>query len=101
TTSWSTSGIVLQPGINVLTVTARDAAGNTATASVTATFDATPPTVAITVPGAGATYSTTSAALTLGGTASDNVGVTQVTWVNSPGGNATATGTTRWMASAS
>ena len=33
TTAWSVSGIALQSGANVLTVTARDAAGNTATDS--------------------------------------------------------------------
>jgi hypothetical protein len=32
------------------------------------------------------------------GTASDNVGVTQVTWTNSRGGSGTATGTTSWSA---
>src|SRR6185503_15421381 len=53
TTSWSVSGIVLQPGTNVITVTARDAANNVATASVTVTLDVTPPTVAITTPATG------------------------------------------------
>ena len=36
TTNWSVSGIVLQTGTNVVTVTAKDAANNTATASTTA-----------------------------------------------------------------
>lgn len=35
TTSWRVSGIVLRPGPNVLTVMARDAAGNTGSASLT------------------------------------------------------------------
>src|SRR2546422_2336255 len=35
TTNWTTSDIVLQPGTNVLTVTARDAAGNAGTATLT------------------------------------------------------------------
>jgi uncharacterized protein (DUF2141 family) len=35
----------------------------------------------------------------LEGTASDNIGVTRVTWVNSLGGNGTASGTTAWTAS--
>jgi len=35
TASWTAGGIVLQAGANVLTITARDAAGNTATATVT------------------------------------------------------------------
>src|SRR5947207_8588538 len=63
------------------------------------TGDATPPTIAITTPTSGATYSTRTASLALGGTASDNVGVTQVTWTNSRGGSGTATGTTSWTAS--
>ena len=38
TTSWTASGIVLQLGTNVFTATAQDAAGNTATASLTVTL---------------------------------------------------------------
>jgi hypothetical protein len=47
TTSWSASGISLLSGANVITVTARDAAGNTRTDTLTATYtppDTTPPT---------------------------------------------------------
>jgi hypothetical protein len=62
--------------------------------------DPTPPTVAITTPTTGSTYTTRSSTLTLGGTASDNIGVTQVTWANSQSGSSgTATGTTSWTAS--
>ena len=61
--------------------------------------DITPPTVAITAPTSNPIYNTNSFALTLRGTASDNVGVSQVTWSNSAGGNGTATGTTSWTAS--
>src|SRR5207249_7704443 len=99
TTSWTASGIVLQSGANVLTVTAKDAVGNTRTASMTVTLDASLPTIAITTPTSGSTYSTPTSSLALGGTASDNVGVTQVTWANSRGGSGTATGTTSWTAS--
>ena len=38
TTNWTASGIVLQPGTNVLTVTARDAAGNAGTATLTVNY---------------------------------------------------------------
>src|SRR5437867_852017 len=62
-------------------------------------MDATPPTVAITSPTFGASFNTSNALLTLGGIASDNVGVTRVTWANSRGGGGTATGTTSWAAS--
>src|SRR5205814_1972990 len=97
TTSWSASGIVLQAGPNLLTVTARDAAGNLATRTLTVTYAAaTAPTVAITTPTASSTYSTSLSSLSLGGTAS---GVTQVAWANSRGGSGTATGTTSWTAS--
>jgi hypothetical protein len=98
TTTWTASGIVLQPGTNALTVAAQDAAGNIGTASITVSFDATPPVVAVTSPTAGSTYSTSNSALTLAGTASDNIAVTQVTWTNSRGGTGTASGTTSWTA---
>jgi hypothetical protein len=61
--------------------------------------DTTPPSIAITGPTSASTYSTTSASMPLNGTASDNVGVTQVTWVNDRGGNGVASGTTSWSVS--
>jgi len=60
--------------------------------------DIMPPTVTITSPTTGSTYSTTDQLLTLAGTASDNVGVTQVTWANNAGGGGLASGTTSWTA---
>ena len=79
TTSWSASGIVLQTGVNVLTVTARDAAGNTGTDTVSLTYapagDTTPPTVAVTAPAPNATVSGT---VTVTATASDDTGVAGV-----------------------
>jgi hypothetical protein len=101
TTSWSAT-IALQGGVNALTITARDSAGNTSTDVLTVTYtagDTTAPVVTITGPTTSATYTATAATLTLSGTASDNVGVTQVSWVNDRGGNGTATGTTNWSAS--
>ena len=83
TTSWSVSGIVLLSGSNVLTVTARDAAGNTSTDTLTVTYtpaDTTLPTVTITTPTSAATHTASATPLSLGGTASDNVAVTQVSW---------------------
>ena len=103
TTSWSVSGIVLLSGQNVLTVTASDAAGNTSTDTLTVTYtpaDTTLPTVTITTPTSAATHTAASATpLSLGGTASDNVAVTQVSWSNDRGGSGTATGTTSWSVS--
>ena len=102
TTSWSITGITLQSGANVITVTARDAANNTSTDSLTVTYttaDTTAPAVSITTPTSVATYTTSTTPVTVGGTASDAVGVTQVTWANSRGGSGTAIGTTSWSAS--
>ena len=101
TTSWSAPVVSLQTGSNVLTVTARDAAGNSSTDVLTVTYnaaDTTAPVVTITGPTTAATFSMSAATLALAGTASDNVGVTQVTWTNSRGGSGTATGTTNWSA---
>src|SRR6202008_787864 len=44
--------------------------------------DNTPPTIAISTPTASPTFLTNASPLALGGSAADNVGVTQVTWVN-------------------
>ncbi len=99
TSSWSVSGIALLSGSNIVTVTARDTAGNTGTATLTVTYnpsDTTPPTVTITSPTSSGSYTTTSTSLTIAGTASDNVGVTQVTWTNNRGGSGAATGTSSW-----
>jgi len=76
TSSWTTNTIALQSGTNLLTVTARDAAGNTATANLTATLsDTTPPTTAVTAPVGGTTVTSTT---TVTGSATDNVGVAGV-----------------------
>src|SRR4029078_11445131 len=102
TTNWSVAGIALQSGANVITVTARDAANNTRTDALTVTFtlaDTTAPAISIGTPTSGTTFAASTSPLTVGGTASDAVGVTQVTWANDRGGSGTATGTTSWSAS--
>src|SRR2546426_907383 len=76
--TWNTT--TATNGSHSLTAVARDAAGNTTTsAAVTVTVnnaDTTPPTVAMTAPGAGATVS--GSAVTVTATATDNVGVVGV-----------------------
>jgi len=97
TTSWSASGIALQSGANTITVTAYDAAGNKGTAKLTITYnapDTTLPVVSISGP-----TTSSSTPLSISGTASDNIGVTQVTWANDRGGSGNATGTASWSAS--
>src|SRR3989442_1625351 len=58
--------------------------------------DTTPPTVTTTAPPA----TSSTSPITVSGTASDNVGIAQVTWSNgATGANGVATGTTSWTAS--
>ncbi len=57
-----------------------------------------PPTVSIGVPSASGSYAASTSSITVSGSASDNVGVTQVTWSNSRGGSGTASGMTSWSA---
>jgi hypothetical protein len=58
------------------------------------------PTIDITSPTTDLVNNTDSTPVSIGGTASDNIGVTSVTWSNSAtGGSGTATGTTSWSAS--
>ncbi len=101
TTSWNASDIELFEGANVITVTAYDAAGNTGLDSLTVTYipPETIPTVTITDPTTGNNYETMQNTLSVSGTASDDMGVTEVTWTNNRGGSGACTGTTSWSAS--
>ena len=102
TTSWSVSTINLQEGDNLITVTAHDAAGNTSTDTLTVTYtppDTQDPVITITSPTSSPTYDTSNSTINIGGTASDNVGVTSVTWSNDKGGSGSASGTTSWSVS--
>jgi Bacterial Ig domain len=76
TTSWSVGAIALQAGTNIITVSARDGAGNSRQATLTATLsDSTPPAVTVTSPASGATVTGT---VTVSASASDNIGVAGV-----------------------
>src|ERR1051326_4908774 len=102
TSSWSVPTIALVAGTNVITVSAKDAAGNLSQDTLTVTYtppDTTAPTVSITSPTTASTWSTSSSTMSLSGTASDNVGVTAITWANSAGGSGTASGPTSWSVS--
>ncbi len=76
---------------------------NTAAYNITihlgASTDTTPPTVAFNSPTSASTYSTSIGTLNISGTASDNIGVTQVTWICDRCGSGTAVGTTSWAVS--
>jgi fibronectin type III domain protein len=84
----------------LVTGTGVDLAGPTTTVAGTGVDVAAPTiTVAITSPTSDPTYSTASPFITLGGTASDDVGVSWVAWVTDRGANGMAIGTTNWTAS--
>ncbi|MCD4769735.1 MAG: hypothetical protein K8R35_06160 [Bacteroidales bacterium] len=61
--------------------------------------DTIAPAIAMISPTSGATYETNVSALDISGTASDNVGVTSVTWFSSGSGSGTAIGTETWSIS--
>jgi hypothetical protein len=58
--------------------------------------DTNAPTISITSPTSSGTWTTYDASINLGGSASDNVGVTQVSWTNDRGGSGVASGTANW-----
>jgi len=113
--NWTISAIPLNAGANIITITARDSLQNQVTQTVTVTDasvpapnppappsqpspgspDTTPPSLTIVSP-ASSTFSTSASSIVVSGTASDNVGVANVTWNSSTGGSGTATGTTNW-----
>jgi hypothetical protein len=96
-----TASLTLATGANLITITVTDGAGATAAKTLLVTraaqIDLVAPTVQILSPGL-ATFATTSASITVSGTASDNVGVTVVRWTNTYGGAGAVSGTTSWQA---
>ena len=93
------AGTPTSPGTYPMTVTVSDGEQTTSqTFTWTITAEMIAPVITITSPTTAATFTTSSATLSLGGTASDNVAVTQVTWTNDRGGSGTANGTTSWSA---
>jgi len=88
TANWSAS-IPLAIGLNAITVTATDGAGNPATDVITVTMDQTLP--AVTITGRRPRRRTSRwATVNLGGSTSDNVGVAGVTWSNAGTGGSGA-----------
>ena len=74
-------GISLQSGANVITVTATDTKGRSGSATITVTLrDTRAPVVSFAAPTSRASHSTSSAAIDLAVTASDNTAVTSCTF---------------------
>jgi hypothetical protein len=102
-TSWSAT-VPLKTGANTITVTATSKAGTTAQRTVTVTYtkpstqaDTVAPSLTILSPRS-SNVLTTASSIAVSGTASDKVGVTEVTWSGTTGGGGVAQGTTRWSA---
>jgi len=84
----------------LVTGTGLDVAGPTTSVAGSSSDVAGPTiTIAITAPTSNSTYSTGNPFITLGGTASDAVGVNWVMWFNDDGASGMASGTTNWTAS--
>ena len=105
TATWNAT-VTLVSGANTITVIAKDTLNNSTTKQITVTYnppDVTPPTVAISSPTGGQTFTTSpvtvSGTATDPGTPSSGVSLVQVQ-VNSTSGTwQTASGTTSWSAS--
>ena len=93
---WIVGGIALQPGVNVITVTAVDAGGNTATDVVRIAYERGLPTISLTSPTTAPAYNSPSSNLVLTGVASDDSGIARVTFATDKGQVGVATGTTAW-----
>ncbi len=92
TTDWLATNVVLQPGTNIITATAYDAAGNSGAdqiAVISTQPDITPPVIVITGPKPDSEFTVDTSAITLSGSAADNQAVTNVTWSNNRGGSGT------------
>src|SRR5207249_1436218 len=79
-TAWTIGSVSLFTGLNVITVTGVDQAGNSASAVLTVTYDTSPPTVTITSPSSNPTFLTGSATVTLSGTATDDFQIASATY---------------------
>ena len=102
--NWSIPAVPLELGANMITITAMDAAHLPVTAVISITRqalsagpDTLPPDLTLISPSA-TTLSTTDAGITASGTATDNIGVSTVTWLTNAGTSGTATGTANWQA---
>ena len=101
--TWTAGPIPLQSGSNLLTVTVHGLDAKTQSAQlqvsyqppVSLTPDTTAPTLNIISPSADSVY-TSASTIAFSGTASDNVGVSSVSWNNSTTGSGAAIGTTQW-----
>ena len=91
---WVVGAVALQPGVNVIAVTAVDASGNSSFDEIRITYDRGVPTVSITAPTSTGSYATSASTVTVAGVAADDQGIAQVTWTTDKGQSGVASGTT-------
>jgi len=102
TNNWTISDILLTAGNNIITVTARDEAGNAASDTITLIYQAADtdnvaPTIAIQSPTSRKFYFSKQALIQINGIASDNNELNRIEWVNSRGGRGVCSGTDTWQ----
>jgi hypothetical protein len=97
----ATASASYQVKVAVQSTTNWESASKTVAYTIATPVDSAAPAVSIATPTTAAGWSTASNTATLTGSASDNIGVTQVAWDNHRGGSGVATGTTNWRASVS
>jgi len=100
TGNWSVPDIQLYEGENVIRVTGRDAAGNEASKILGVNFnlpeDDVIPSISVSYPTRYPWYVTRNSSVSLGGTASDNVELSEIKWRISSGVEGKAEGTSSW-----
>ena len=97
--TWSVTNLLLALGPNLIQVTATDSSGNLAADTAVIFFappDTNAPSIRIEFPTLNVVYETPFGVLDLSGTAADNVGVTEVKWTTSRGGQGVVNGVAPW-----
>jgi hypothetical protein len=97
TTAWSIPAVTVALGTTNVTVTAYDNSGNTSSVTLAIVYtDSSKPVVKIYTPTTASSLTTSGASLTVAGTATDGVGVTEVTWATDRGASGSAFGIGSW-----
>ena len=98
--NWNYSNISLQPGENIISVTAKDGNGNTSTETLSVNYaisDTRPPTISITSPTKLGTHQTDLNHISIAGETTDDFEVSEVRWKTDSGINGIALGTNPWI----
>jgi len=92
------SGLIFTSAVLLVGCGSGGAGGANAKSPPPGHVDQTPPSVTITTPTNGDTYVSAVPSITIGGNATDDVGVTLLSWRSDRGGNGQITPTTSWLA---